>query len=716
MTHTIDPIYAYGLIDQGVSLTAFQIHDDGRRIPWAKGWSKSPQLPITTREAVDSCIRSGCHGFQFRAIDAGYMVIDIDRKGGKDGLQSLKQAAMLHSVNIPGDLVTSGYIVQTPNDGYHVYLRPDEWLSTQSLKGIIDGIDILCDRSSLVIVPGSVGVNKTTGQMVPYKAMGNLSNVPPIPQPLAGMFRRIHDAREQQKEEKRRQREAEILERQKRRSERYEAGTIFAEAKNRITPSVITSLFAAGDYEWRVGRNGRELWTLNPMRDDKTVGSFSIREDGVYHDMAQDGQSGDFIDLISRTYNMSPLDAARLIIRETGGDPAHYEGRPKDSTKGVTITIGDKSVTITDDYTEDETPKDSQPKQPQAKVIDRALFPLQRLSELSLEEDEWLVDRLFQADSLALVYGKPGVGKSFWVLDVALSIATGKSFNGHITKGGPVIYLAGEGRKGILKRSIAWGMHHGVDVANSPFFLAGRPFDLIDASSVGAVLEAVDYHTHGIAPKVVVIDTLARNFGVGDENKTSDMGAVIRNADIIRTKYNCLVVIVHHSGHGEGDRARGSSSLKAAMDFEYNVSQDEQSEILTVKNTRMKDGQRPKDMHYKLEDVDLGRSYSWGEAMTSAVLIPQSLEKKPHEAPMGKKQKETLRMIENAIDEKRRSNHARGEYSEPVGLTNKEYSERCRLAGMDKSNAYNLKKSLIERKKIVEDSDTLYVVQEAIGL
>jgi len=70
-------------------------------------------------------------------------------------------------------------------------------------------------------------------------------------------------------------------------------------------------------------------------------------------------------------------------------------------------------------------------------------------------------------------------------------------------------------------------------------------------------------------PRVIIIDTLSRNFGQGDENTQKDMSAFVAALDKLKASYGCAIVVVHHTGHQSQDRARGSSTFKAALDFEY---------------------------------------------------------------------------------------------------------------------------------------------------
>jgi hypothetical protein len=68
----------------------------------------------------------------------------------------------------------------------------------------------------------------------------------------------------------------------------------------------------------------------------------------------------------------------------------------------------------------------------------------------------WIVGNYLAADSLALIFGDPGCGKSFVAIDLACHVATGRTWRGNRVKEGLVLYIAGEGRNGLSKRFRAW--------------------------------------------------------------------------------------------------------------------------------------------------------------------------------------------------------------------------------------------------------------------
>ena len=91
------------------------------------------------------------------------------------------------------------------------------------------------------------------------------------------------------------------------------------------------------------------------------------------------------------------------------------------------------------------------------------------------------------------------------------------------------------------------------------------------------------------------------------KNSTKDMGAAIRAVDDIRNAYDCTLLAVHHTGHSQKDRARGSSALLGALDAEFLVDKwnDQQPAKIEVKFTKMKDAKMPEPLNFMHREIEL---------------------------------------------------------------------------------------------------------------
>lgn len=238
---------------------------------------------------------------------------------------------------------------------------------------------------------------------------------------------------------------------------------------------------------------------------------------------------------------------------------------------------------------------------------------------------KWVVKDIVEADALALIYGGPGSCKSFLAIDLGSCVASGMPWRGtHPVRQGKVIYIAGEGHNGLHRRFTAWKMHHQViALAAGSMWKSASAMQTLDPKSVQAHSDRIAKICGNDPPVLVIIDTLARNYGPGDENSTKDMTAFVTAVDLwFRQRFGCAVLVIHHSGHNM-DRARGSSSLKAAVDAEYEVVKSEEG-LVTFTTTKMKDAEPAPPKSFELLSVDLGAVDDDGVPITSAVLVDAS--------------------------------------------------------------------------------------------
>ena len=235
----------------------------------------------------------------------------------------------------------------------------------------------------------------------------------------------------------------------------------------------------------------------------------------------------------------------------------------------------------------------------------RPSFRFEAIGSLQYRAPEYLVEGLIETATLGLIFGEPGCGKTFVAVDIALSVASGTPFHGRSVKKGPVFFIAGEGHNGLIRRCAAWAKARDVSLQGLPMFKSERAAQFLDGASAATVAEAVDQlaDMHG-SPALIVVDTLARNFGAGDENNTKDMSEFVTAIDNLKARYpGCAVLIVHHSGHADRLRARGAIALKGALDVEFRIQRDEQT--VTMINTKMKDAEPPADLCLTLERIEL---------------------------------------------------------------------------------------------------------------
>jgi KaiC/GvpD/RAD55 family RecA-like ATPase len=241
---------------------------------------------------------------------------------------------------------------------------------------------------------------------------------------------------------------------------------------------------------------------------------------------------------------------------------------------------------------------------------------LRRLSDITLEPIQFLVHDLLPHGSLSMLFGDPACGKSFVAIDIAMCVATGTSFHGKSVTKGAVIYIAGEGYRGLTQRAWAWLSENEISMDVAEIFISRTSVDIPDDDA----REKLTSEIHSLLgeegkPALIVLDTVARNFGGNDENSTKDMSAFITAVDAINAEFDCATLLVHHTGHADKTRARGAIALKGALDTEYRLAKYDA--FLTLECTKAKDFEEPKGMRFMLKPVEL---QSGKEIIESAVI------------------------------------------------------------------------------------------------
>lgn len=264
----------------------------------------------------------------------------------------------------------------------------------------------------------------------------------------------------------------------------------------------------------------------------------------------------------------------------------------------------------------------------------KPLFPLISAARLTVKPvpTNWLIQNIIERGSLNLLFGEPSAGKSLFALDWAFCMASGIDWHGSRTQKTDVVIIAGEGFAGMARRLKALETKYGKTVPEQ-LYISERPADLSDEKGAAWVAGSIKALCRN--PGLVIVDTLHRNMD-GDENSSQDIGRFIANLDSFIKPLGAAVLVVHHSGHGDKQRSRGSSSIRAAMDGEFSATKDGDSIILSCH--KAKDFEAFKPQQFKLKAVDLDWLDDDGEPLTSVYLEHDGVAK-----PSAKKRKLSAR-------------------------------------------------------------------------
>src|SRR5687768_3528215 len=99
-------------------------------------------------------------------------------------------------------------------------------------------------------------------------------------------------------------------------------------------------------------------------------------------------------------------------------------------------------------------------------------------SELKeLPPPEWLIDKKLPRRGLGVIYGQPGSGKTFYLLDQLLTVAQTQ----------PVVYAPTEGLYGLNNRLAALCDYRGLDLGK--LYVYKKPVELLKRANVNAFIK-----------------------------------------------------------------------------------------------------------------------------------------------------------------------------------------------------------------------------------
>jgi hypothetical protein len=176
-------------------------------------------------------------------------------------------------------------------------------------------------------------------------------------------------------------------------------------------------------------------------------------------------------------------------------------------------------------------------------------------------------------------------GKTWWMLQQALCIASGTPFLGHQTARGVVLYINFELKPWAFRRRVNYVMEalglinakgeykkrinkEGKEEPDYPAFiewnLRGKCYDI---ETICAVAEERLSKLPGLKLAAIVIDPLYKSYGGKEENSATDMAAVLESMERFAEKFDAAIFIASHFAKGDSagksqiDRISGSGVI-----------------------------------------------------------------------------------------------------------------------------------------------------------
>jgi len=300
-------------------------------------------------------------------------------------------------------------------------------------------------------------------------------------------------------------------------------------------------------------------------------------------------------------------------------------------------------------------------------------FTHAELMRATFEPVRYRVEGLLPAEGLAVLAGKPKIGKSWGGLQLAVSVAAGTQFLGRKVEQGSVLALFLEDTPRRLKERL---LLQRADQALPITFLTR--FQKLDQGGSEELAQEI----RACEPSLVIVDTIATaTSGKFDENDAAQAGAVFNQLREMAQDCHVLVLAVMHHGKGVRGEAgmdiRGSSAVPGAADVNIGIYREDGQHTLKA------EGRDIEAQELRVE-FDAGRTFAWhlvgdarelarGEAETEILETMNALGGKGDvEAitkALGKDRTTVQRHLKRMFEDGRLDRHAEGQrliYSRPA--------------------------------------------------
>lgn len=274
-----------------------------------------------------------------------------------------------------------------------------------------------------------------------------------------------------------------------------------------------------------------------------------------------------------------------------------------------------------------------------------SIFSLLDMDELeALPPPTWLIEELIADHGLSIVYGDPGAGKSFIVLDMALRLACGMDWHGTNASQCGVLYIAGEGARGLGKRVKGWRREHALEGVDAPFLLLPIAVQLLDPKERAKLCRTIDAAKAraGFPIGLVIIDTVSRAIAGQDENGQEAMSLFVGACGEIQVHTGGAVIGVHHSGKDSSRGMRGSTVLLGGCDASLKITKDEAQRV-TIEVEKQKDAEEAAPIYMAMKKVE----WASGLGKEESTLVPVKGERAEEKIDKGL----TRRQIQRVFDE-----------------------------------------------------------------
>lgn len=171
--------------------------------------------------------------------------------------------------------------------------------------------------------------------------------------------------------------------------------------------------------------------------------------------------------------------------------------------------------------------------------------------------EEWLIEGLWEYDSVGLIVAPPKSYKSTLITNMAVAVASGKPFDGRKVIQGGVLILQGENSL-VAEKSRMMNIAGTTDL---PIYYVQSSINLDNIEVLKRTIIENNI-------KMLVIDPLYLLFGSGNMNHQVDVTPKLRNLTELRKETGCSIILVHHTRKTDGSSDLSTSDINGSGFFE----------------------------------------------------------------------------------------------------------------------------------------------------
>jgi hypothetical protein len=208
--------------------------------------------------------------------------------------------------------------------------------------------------------------------------------------------------------------------------------------------------------------------------------------------------------------------------------------------------------------------------------------------------NRWQVKGRFRRSTINIIFGASGTYKSTTMAGLAVSINCQSYWHDSLIEsgGGGVLVIAAEDDEGVVDMIEAACIEYGVNPNDVSLYITHGGYDLSNPEVIQGIKTSIAAMNKPLS--AIIVDTLNRNCGGLDENSASDMRTFLNMLDELRG--DATVYVIHHNGHGDKQRERGSYAIRCNADSSVLCEFVEDTKLFTMTWEKLRSAPIPKPL------------------------------------------------------------------------------------------------------------------------